>query len=167
MLGVMLSGVMLAGCSTVPFEGYQPDGRYCFRIAKRKVCTDKTAPTMLQETEAKRFQPDPLRHTVWIVRNTRHDPYGKVSVRIGTELIDMLSETTARFALPPGPQHLTATAYSRSAGELNIVGRAGEQTFVEIRADVGFFFTDYSLRILPEQEGHRLVTASKLIADRR
>ena len=158
---------LLPGCSTVPFVGYQPDGRYCFRIAKRKVCTADPAPSVEQEAKAKLFEVDPGRQVVWIVRNTRPDVYSKASVSVNGAQIDMLPNTASRFSLKPGHHHIAATHQSRELGNITIVGNAGEQVFVEVYADIGVFTKRFSLRRLPVEEGRQKATNGKLILDRR
>ena len=158
---------LLPGCSTVPFVGYQPDGRYCFRIAKRKVCTADPAPSVEQEAKAKLFEVDPGRQVVWIVRNTRPDVYSKVSVSVNGAKVDMLPNTVSRFSLKPGHHHIAATYQSRELGNIAIVGKAGGQTFVEVHADIGIFATHFSLRKIPEEVGRRKAIDSKLISDQR
>lgn len=144
MIGLFMATV-LVGCATTVFEGYQPDGRYCFRISKRKVCTADPAPTVDAEAKAKQFEPLADRTIVWIVSNAPLDPYGKVTVKVhGLEVV-MLPHAVARAVLPPGPIRLDAVVGSRDVDVLTIVGKPGEQLFVEVYADVGLFATYFSL----------------------
>ena len=165
--GLVVAGTLLSGCSTTPFEGYQQDGRYCFRIDKRKVCTTDPVPSPQQESTAKLFAVDPERQIVWIVRNARFDAYGKVSVSVNGNQVEMLPYTVSRFALTPGRHHLVAAHRSRAVGEATIDGKAGGQTFVEVHADIGIFATHFSLRKIQEEEGRRKAMVSKLISDQR
>lgn len=159
--------MLLAGCANVPFEGYQPDGRYCFRISKRKVCTADPVPSVEAEAKAKQFQPLPDRQVVWLVRNAPLDPYGKVSVSVNGLKVEMLPYTVSRFVLAPGRHQFVATHRSRDIGNIEVTGIAGEQQFVEVYADVGLIDTYFSLRTMSEEEGRRKALKSKLIADTR
>lgn len=164
MFGLFMA-LTLAGCASTAFEGYQPDGRYCFRISKRKVCTTESVPTVEAETRVKQFEPLPNRSIAWIVRDARLDPYGKVTVKVqGLEAV-MLPHTVARIVLPPGPINLVASVGARDIDSLTIAGKPGEQLFVEVFADVGLFATDFSLRRISEDDGRHKALASKLIKD--
>lgn len=157
--------LLLTGCASTAFEGYQPDGRYCFRMSKRKVCTADPVPTVEAEAKAKQFESLPSRSIVWIVRDAPLDPFYKVTVKVQGEEIVMLPHTVARVALPPGPIKLIASVSSREIDAMTIAGKPSEQLFVEVYADVGLFATNFSLRGIPDDDGRRKVIASKLIKD--
>ncbi|MBL0123783.1 MAG: hypothetical protein IPP88_14005 [Betaproteobacteria bacterium] len=131
------------------------------------VCTTDPIPSLQQESMAKRFEGDPSRQIVWVVRNAKYDAYDKVSVSVNGIQIKMLHDTVARFALMPGSHHITALHRSSEVGKLAIDGKAGEQIFVEVHPDIGIFSTDFSLRQLSDEEGRRKVLASKLILDQQ
>ncbi len=158
---------LLSGCASTAFEGYQPDGRYCFRISKRKVCTAEPVPSAGDEAKAKQFLPLPGRQVVWVVRNAPLDPYGKVPVTVNGLKVDMLPYTVARFVLAPGQHQFAAMYRSHDIGNVKVMGIAGEQQFVEVYADVGLLDTYFSLRTMSEEEGRRKALKSKLIADTR
>ncbi len=159
--------VSLTGCASTSFEGYQADGRYCFRISKRKVCTADPVPSVEAEAKAKQFQPLPDRQVVWLVRNAHLDPVGKVSVSVNGMKVEMLPFTVSRFELAPGSYQIAATYRSNNVGDITATGIAGEQQFVEVFADVGLFDTYFSLRAISNVEGRRKVSTGKLIADVR
>lgn len=162
---VLVMVLLQAGCASTAFEGYQPDGRYCFRISKRKVCTVDPVPMVEAEVEAKKFEPLPDRSVVWLVRDAPLDPFGKVTVTIQGQQVMMLPHTVARIALPSGAINLVAHLGSRDIDALTIAGTPGEQLFVEVHADVGLFATCFSLRRIPDDDGRRKALASKLIKD--
>lgn len=103
------------------------------------VCTTDPIPSLQQESMAKRFEGDPSRQIVWVVRNAKYDAYDKVSVSVNGIQIKMLHDTVARFALMPGSHHITALHRSSEVGKLAIDGKAGEQIFVEVHPDIGIF----------------------------
>lgn len=161
----LIMALLLAGCASMAFEGYQPDGRYCFRISKQKVCTTDPVPTVEAEAQAKQFTSQPDRTVVWIVRNAPLDPFGKVTVKADSEVLVMLPHTVTRVVLPPGPIKLIASVGSREIDAMTIAGKPGEQLFVEVHADVGLFATYFSLRRMPDGDGQRKALASKLTKD--
>lgn len=162
---VALMSAILPGCSSVPMQGYQPDGRYCFQISKKRLCTIESVPGLDQEVSAKQFVNLPGQQIVWIVRNGRLDSLGRVEVNVNGIHVDMLPNTVSRYALAPGQYQVIAGQMSRNIDELESEGKAGEQAYIEVYADVGFFTTRFSLRRIPEDEGRRKVLASKLIKD--
>lgn len=155
---------LLGGCATTSLPGYLPDGRYCFRESKKFVCTAEPVPTVEQEAKAKQFLGEPDTVTIWVVRNTHLDAYGRVPLFVGASRIETLPYTLSRVVVSQGPQAIVLDK-SIDGEILPVTGKAGEQVFVEVAADIGFFATRFSLRRIAEDEGRRKALASKLIKD--
>lgn len=162
----VLSAAALGGCSTLALTGYLPDGRYCFRESKKRVCTAEPVPTVEQEAKVKQFLEEPDAFTIWVVRNTHLDAYGRVSLSLGATKIETLPYTVSRIVVNRG-QHSIAPISADDGKPLLVTGNAGEHVFVEVAADVGFFATRFSLRRIAEDKGRRKALASKLIKDVR
>ena len=162
----VLSAAALGGCATLSLTGYLPDGRYCFRESKKRVCTAEPVPTVEQEAKAKQFLGEADAFTIWIVRNTHLDAYGRVSLFVGATKIETLPYTVFRIVVNRG-QHSIAPISFDDGKPLMVTGNAGEQVFVEVAADIGLFATRFSLRRIAEDEARRKALASKLIKDVR
>lgn len=155
---------VLGGCATVSLTGYLPDGRYCFRESKKRVCTADPVPTVEQEARAKQFPGEPVAFTIWVVRNTHLDAYGRVPLSVDGSKIETLPYTASRVVVTHG-QHSIRLDKSDDKEALRVSGNAGEQMFAEVAANIGLFAIRFYLRRIAEDEGRRKVLASKLIGD--
>ena len=162
----VLSAAALGGCATLSLTGYLPDGRYCFRESKKRVCTAEPVPTVEQEAKAKQFLGEPDAFTIWVVRNTHLDAYGRVPLSVDGSKIETLPYTASRFVVTHG-QHSIQLHKSDNKEAMLVSGNAGEHVFVEVAADIGLFATRFSLRRIAEDEGRHKALASKLINDVR
>jgi hypothetical protein len=162
---IFFTSWLLVGCAHVAQEGRLSDGRYCFRISKKLTCTAAPVPSDDQEVKAKKFITLPEQQIVWVVRNAWLDPYGKVTVDVEGAQVDMLPNTVSRLVLAPGRYQIIARHRSHKIDKFCVDGKSGQQTFVDVFADVGAFTTRYSLREISQEEGQAKVMRSKLISD--
>ena len=140
------------------------DGRYCVRVIKQTVCTKDRVPTNEQAAIARQFAPEPGKHIVWLLRNSKYGSQRTLPITVAGVSVETLPYTISRVVVEPGIQSV-ALSTNRETDEIVLDAAADKQTFVEIAAHFGLLRTTVSLRHVSEAEGRKMASAGKLIND--
>lgn len=163
------SALLTAGCMTKPLRPANADGTYCFRIGKSYrptlTCTPAPIPSEQVEADAKRFEPNPGKLTVYLVRKRWGDAKHVVRVASdGAPPVDLVPESFARWQLPAGSHRLTVT-WPEGSANLDIAGAAGEVHFVEVIGSVWVWGSTYRLERGDATESRQRAAPLRLVAD--
>lgn len=171
MLFALGSSALLAGCMTTSQQPANPDGGYCYRDFNSQTkritltCMPTPIPSKQVDADAKHFEPNPGKMTVYLVRKYWSDTRNMVQVRSdGVPAIAMVPRSFARWVLPAGDHRLTVAWPGGSAG-LDIAGAAGEVVFVEVVGRVGVFSSSYRLERGDAVESRKRAKSLRLVAD--
>lgn len=162
------AAALSAGCMTKPLRPPNADGTYCHRSGKSyrptRTCTPTVIPALAVENEAKRFAPDPGAFTIYLVRKRWADGLFVVRVVSGSDAVNLVPETFARWRLRPGTHRLTAS-WSDGNSDLEISGSAGELLFVEVIGSAWVFGSSVRLAIGDPTASKDRAANLRLVAD--
>lgn len=130
----LITAAGVTGCASVGTQTPPEPRQYCLRtrLRRREVCTPEPVPGPDVEADAKRFQPDPERFTLYVVRAAWVEAVQPLEVTVDEELrIGTLPRTFFRLRLPPG-EHRLAFTWRGEEQQLLVAGRRGQLKFVEI-----------------------------------
>lgn len=163
------TALLTTGCMTKPLRPANPDGTYCFRIGRsyrpRLTCTSAPIPNAQVEAEVKRFEADPGRLTIYLVRKRWGDTQNVVRVASESGIaVDTVPESFARWKLPAGRHALTAV-WPEGKASLDVSGQAGDVVFVEVIGSVWAWGSTYRLEVGEPADSRQRLTPLRLIAD--
>lgn len=171
LLAASLGGTALlsTGCMTKPLRPANPDGTYCFRIGRvyrqKLTCTPGPIPAEQVEAAAKRFEVDPGKLTIYLVRKRWGDAQNVVRVAIeGGASIETVPESFARWKLPGG-RHVLTAVWPEGKASLEVSGQAGDIIFVEVIGSVWVWGSIYRLEIGEPADSRQRLMPLRLIAD--
>jgi hypothetical protein len=156
----------LAGCGVLEKpRSTNAQGQYCYRPSKRgtTTCSAEAIPSEQVEQDVKRFEADPQRLTVFVVRKRWGDTRNTIDFQVdGGSPIATVPESFVRIRLSPGEHHL-ALRWDDQAASTVVRGRAGEIRFVEIVGNVWAGGTHYAWRSDDESSTRQRALKSRLI----
>ncbi len=164
---VAVAAVLLAGCATPPPPDPAAEAPYCHKTNKARVvaCTKAVAPSLNTDAEAKRFAPDPVALTVYVVRRNWSDGRNFVKVQVDDgPSVETLPDTMVRAKLKPG-SHTIAFEFEGERKTTTVQGKAGEVRFVRIDGVVWSWKSTFEWAAEPEPAIRERALKARLVAD--
>lgn len=158
---------LLAGCATPSEPSPTAEAPYCYKSHKGRViaCTQAPAPSLSVDVEAKRFRPDPLALTVYVVRRNWGDGRHIINVQADdASAVETLPNTMVRMKLKPG-QHSIAFEFKGRRQNLSVEGSAGDVRFVRIDGMVWAWKSTFEWSSEPEAAIRERALKARLVAD--
>ena len=157
---------LLSGCASPPRD--LSENAYCYhahgRPRTQTTCAPLSIPSLAADEAAKRFAPVPGQLVVYVVRHRVGDTVNTVHVgAAGDRLAPTVPASMVRLVMPPG-SHRLLFDWKKGAGELSILGSAGQVLFVELVGDLWLWSERYRLVMAEPSIRHRALI-SRLVAD--
>lgn len=165
---VALGCAALAGCAGV--SPVVPDDRYCFRThgptGNKSICTPGPVPDEAADAQAKRFEPEPGKLTIFVVRRHWGDSLNVVRVGVaGEQMVPTVPASLVKMVVAPGGHRLVFD-WAKGSGDLAIHGEAGQVLFVDLVGSLWIWNEWYRLE-LGEPSIRAQALKSRLVADVR
>lgn len=169
-LGLLGAGALLgAGCMTKPLRPANADGSYCFASGKsyrlNLTCTVAPIPSEQVEAAAKRFEAEPGKLTVYVVRKRWADASNVVRIVLDDGRgVATVPESFVRLRLKPGAHSLIAD-WAEGRGSMDFTGAAGEVLFVELVGSTWTWGSNYRLERGDPAESRARAAGLRMVAD--
>lgn len=164
-----LAAVLASGCGIIERPRRVNDqGQFCYRPGRSRnlTCTPVPVPPEQVEVEVKRFEPEPNRLTVLVVRNRWADVSDPIDFRVeGHAPVTTVPESLVWLRLEPG-RHQLALSWNGADVDTTVEGGAGDVRFVEIVGSAWAWGRSYTWMADDEAGARKRALASRLIAVR-
>lgn len=157
----------LTGCATPPPPDPKAELPYCHKNNKGRpiVCTTASAPSLLADAQAKRFEPDPTALTVFVVRRIWADGRNVLKVSIDDRIeAETVPNSMVRLKTEPGA-HVISFQFDGTRHSIAVAGKVGEVRFVGLSGSVWAWRSSFDWATEPEDVIRQRAAKSRLVAD--